>query len=407
MITLRILSGDEDTWLCEDGQWVKHGNPSSAEPTSGCNKDVASTNDVNKSCTNNNDCGLDMCTGCFNKDYLETQESNLPCRTYADMTCVCENNVCTSSLAKNDMWICDGKEWIKQGNPTDPKPTETCTAENSAFPKDNNSFEYHWSEMKEGPYHDKVTYATGTDLTNWTPTSTILADHASVPAGVIKDGVIYVYFVDVTTEGLPEQLGMVKSEDQGKTWSQQKTITIEGIGDRATADPDPVLLADGRIRLFYFDINEARINAGETQEPPAKIYSAISDDGINFTQEDGVRFQRATGIYDPDVELFGGTWYLYGGVEDGQSVIYATSDDGLTFTETGVAYSGGGVPDVYYENGTYYLFTAGIDIATGTTPTSFTRTGTHFQDQDSEGATADPSVIKLDDGSYLLLYKIQ
>lgn len=28
--------GGEDTWLCEDGQWVKHGNPSSAQPTTPC-----------------------------------------------------------------------------------------------------------------------------------------------------------------------------------------------------------------------------------------------------------------------------------------------------------------------------------------------------------------------------------
>lgn len=310
-------------------------------------------------------------------------------------------------VAMNNMWVCDGKEWIKRGNPTDQKPTEPCTPENSAFPTDK-SFEYIWSEMNEGPYHDKVTYATSTDLTNWTPSGETLAEHASVPAGVIKDGVLYVYFVDVTTEGLPEQLGMVMSSDQGTTWSQQKTLTIEGIGDQATADPDPVLLADGRIRLYYFDINEARITKSSSgTEPPAKIYSAISDDGINFTQEEGVRFQRAAGVYDPDVNLYDGTWYLYGGVSEGNEVIYATSSDGLTFTEQGVAYQGGGVPDVYYEDGTYYLYTAGIDLATGTTPTSFTATGNQFRDNNSTGATADPSVIKLDDGTYLLMYKIQ
>lgn len=32
---LRLFSG-EDTWLCQNGQWVKHGNPQAAAPTRAC-----------------------------------------------------------------------------------------------------------------------------------------------------------------------------------------------------------------------------------------------------------------------------------------------------------------------------------------------------------------------------------
>jgi len=31
----RFLSG-EDNWICKDGQWIEHGNPSSGMPTTGC-----------------------------------------------------------------------------------------------------------------------------------------------------------------------------------------------------------------------------------------------------------------------------------------------------------------------------------------------------------------------------------
>jgi len=31
-----ILRSPEDSWICQNGQWVKHGNPSSPMPTSGC-----------------------------------------------------------------------------------------------------------------------------------------------------------------------------------------------------------------------------------------------------------------------------------------------------------------------------------------------------------------------------------
>ena len=31
-----LLGGDEDTWICDNGQWVKHGNPSASMPTTPC-----------------------------------------------------------------------------------------------------------------------------------------------------------------------------------------------------------------------------------------------------------------------------------------------------------------------------------------------------------------------------------
>jgi len=31
-----ILGGDEDTWLCEGGQWIRHGQPSASKPVGGC-----------------------------------------------------------------------------------------------------------------------------------------------------------------------------------------------------------------------------------------------------------------------------------------------------------------------------------------------------------------------------------
>jgi hypothetical protein len=36
-----LLGGTEDNWLCQNGEWVKHGNPSVPMPTSGCAKGEA------------------------------------------------------------------------------------------------------------------------------------------------------------------------------------------------------------------------------------------------------------------------------------------------------------------------------------------------------------------------------
>ncbi len=37
VLTVRfVFGGPEDNWICQDGVWVKHGNPSFPEPVSGC-----------------------------------------------------------------------------------------------------------------------------------------------------------------------------------------------------------------------------------------------------------------------------------------------------------------------------------------------------------------------------------
>ncbi|MFA7253117.1 MAG: exo-alpha-sialidase [Patescibacteria group bacterium] len=260
---------------------------------------------------------------------------------------------------------------------------------------------YNWSTMDQGPYNDKISYATSTDLLNWKDSGKILATHASVPDLVMKDGTIFAYFVDVSTDGVAEQTGMVKSTDGGITWSERQIINIEGIGDKAVADPAPILLSDGRIRLFYFDIKENRIRK---QKGPStnKIYSAISSDGVNFTQEDGVRFEYEM-VFDPDViKISDNLWRMYVGDGEGQKVLSATSTDGLTFTYEGIAFSGGAIPNVIFENNRYYLFTVGIEISTSPDGKIFTKAPNRF---DSGKLTADPGVIKIAEGKYLMVYK--
>lgn len=32
-----VIGGPEDTWMCVDGEWVKHGAPNAPKPTESCN----------------------------------------------------------------------------------------------------------------------------------------------------------------------------------------------------------------------------------------------------------------------------------------------------------------------------------------------------------------------------------
>lgn len=47
-----VIGGDEDTWLCKNGQWVKHGNPAAPIPNTGCGE--ANTNTIINANTNTN-----------------------------------------------------------------------------------------------------------------------------------------------------------------------------------------------------------------------------------------------------------------------------------------------------------------------------------------------------------------
>ncbi|MFA5386231.1 MAG: Gmad2 immunoglobulin-like domain-containing protein [Candidatus Paceibacterota bacterium] len=40
ILSLRLLNGGEDNWICVKDQWVKHGNPSSPQPTTGCGQEI-------------------------------------------------------------------------------------------------------------------------------------------------------------------------------------------------------------------------------------------------------------------------------------------------------------------------------------------------------------------------------
>jgi len=267
--------------------------------------------------------------------------------------------------------------------------------------ENNDKSQYSWSTMNEGPYNDQISYATSTDLLTWVDSEVMLAQHASVPGAIYKDGVIYVYFVDVSVDGIPERTGLITSSDEGMTWSEIEYVTFNGIGDMVPVDPCPFLLDDGRIRLYYYDINEGRQIMTLGMEN--KMYSAISSDGITFDHEDGVRFSDID-VYDPDVIQVDDTWRMYVGNIAENKVISATSTNGLDFTKEGTALSGGAVPDVFYKENVYYLYTAGIDISTSSDGATFTKTTNRFE-SNINMLTADPSVIELEDGSYIMFYK--
>lgn len=45
VLGIRFLSGEDD-WICKNGEWIKHGNPSASKPTKPCGNQIAQENDI-------------------------------------------------------------------------------------------------------------------------------------------------------------------------------------------------------------------------------------------------------------------------------------------------------------------------------------------------------------------------
>jgi lysophospholipase L1-like esterase/dienelactone hydrolase len=98
------------------------------------------------------------------------------------------------------------------------------------------------------------------------------------------------------------------SSDEGRTWTPAEVIRLQGLpkGMRFPFDPTLVPLPDGRVRLYFTSRLPA---AGEAL--PA-IYSAISDNAVDYVFEPGLRFGIAgRAVIDCAVVLHRGEFHLF------------------------------------------------------------------------------------------------
>ena len=245
----------------------------------------------------------------------------------------------------------------------------------------------------DGPWNHRVLSATSSDGLTWVKDNEIIADQASVPEAILdKDNNIRVYYVDWFNGHV---ISVALSHD-GVNWIYKKT-TIQGevagsqLGPSAV-DPDIVLLQDGRYRLFYMYLGN--------------IYSAVSNYGINFVKESGVRFQGEPGEtwMDPDVVKMGDVWRMFTWriIGDANQAISTVSSDGLTFTKENVLTIGGLISCTMAVEDGYRMYYA----STGNILSAFSSDGLNwtYEAVRLEGG-ADPTVIRLLNGTYKMFYK--
>lgn len=242
--------------------------------------------------------------------------------------------------------------------------------------------------------------ATSMDGISWTRDTTLLIYPASVPKAVIDtNGVIHMYYIYMKDQNSMETIRTASSTD-GKNFSTPQQITVTNNVTLNRFDPKPVLLSDGSIRIYYVDA---------TLLPPHDVYSAVSTDGINFTEQTGKCFEYSE-LTDPDVFKADSNWYLYAPSPSGM-ICGISTDEGVSFTQdTSFNWNSASVFGTYkFENGvyrTYYCKNGDIVSASSTDGFNLVEdTGIVIKAFANE-TLCDPSVVKLN-GEYILYFKSQ
>lgn len=213
-----------------------------------------------------------------------------------------------------------------------------------------------------------------------------------------------------------DRVAVCFSSDEARSWTKPQPIAVEGLeqGLARPFDPTLVPLPDGKIRLYFTSNRHHSFSVSTPQ-----IYSAISQDGIHYTFEPGVRFGiEGRVVIDCAVVLHQGVFHLYspdnGSTADfhqnqaqrqqppAGSAYHATSTDGLTFTRA---------PDVSFDKNTRWLGNAqsdgkaitffgsgrGIVTATSTDGTTWKPAGNIML------AGADPGASAAKDGGWIII----
>lgn len=257
-----------------------------------------------------------------------------------------------------------------------------------------NSFSF---SQNGGPWDHKVFRALSYDGTNFIRDADFLFSPGSVPAAIIDTNQnVFLYYVKMDSAGDAEKL-MVSMSDDGEYFFNTQQANISGSSVIRKVDPCAVLLDDGRIRLYYIDFDVV---------PPQDVHSAISDDGINFIEEAGIRYSDPSGITDPDV-FYAGSWNMY--VSKGTQLQRTTSYDGLTFDpDTNFIWNGGAVSStIQISCGLFKTYYCGNGIQTANSPNGASlvpENNTCFSPEPGE-LVCDPTVIRLITGEFVMYFK--
>jgi len=193
------------------------------------------------------------------------------------------------------------------------------------------------------------------------------------------------------------------SSNNGINWTEPTPIVVNGLPGNFTRPFDPTLAItdNNRIRIFFSSglnmILDTSINT----------YSAISDDGINYTFENGIRFTMPDRpVLDPAVIKFRNLWHLANPISNMtiSGAFHNISNDGLNFTRVQDINSDATHSWIgnYMINDTSELrfYGSGMNVWFSSSPNGGEWSA--FNSTNIQGG--DPSVLRLSSNDYLMIY---
>ncbi|MEQ1853185.1 MAG: hypothetical protein ABMA01_16525, partial [Chthoniobacteraceae bacterium] len=260
---------------------------------------------------------------------------------------------------------------------------------------------------REAPGSFRLMSARSRDGLTFVSTSEIISDQANVPDLILNDrGEIHLYYTGGQVGDRHNTLGLAISGDKGKSW-RFKHVEVPGF--EHAGDPDIVRLPDGTWRMFL----TTRVNNN------IGIVYADSRDGIRFEHRGTAFAKSGLDLLDSTTFQIGSTWHTLTlqGREARQR--HGTSPDATTFAVDEIMpFVADGEPYIAANgveaDGGYRLY--GFSPRARNFRSFFSKDGTKwtaepgvrlaFDETSSGGGTQikDPSVLKLADGSYLMVY---
>ena len=187
-------------------------------------------------------------------------------------------------------------------------------------------------------WEQKIYRATSPDAVDWTQDTIVIFNSAYTPSLTFDSaGTFYLYYMQQSSASSPESL-MVSISPDGKTFTNSYPVNVIGSTVKKKINPCEAITTDYKIKLFYIDND-----SGKRQV----LHSAISSDGINFTNDTIIQITINSSknipdtfsIYNPDVYDRRGTWNIYFETENNM-MMHATSGDCVNFdVDTNFFYS--------------------------------------------------------------------
>tara|TARA_Y100000310_G_scaffold203527_1_gene203759 strand:- start:1948 stop:2853 length:906 start_codon:yes stop_codon:yes gene_type:complete len=239
----------------------------------------------------------------------------------------------------------------------------------------------------------------------------LFVEHAGVPNLLLtSEGLLIATFqyFDPYDEDIFDVIAYKISEDNGESWSNTKILEFEGLPElssvwrkvNAAVDPTLIELEDGSLRLYFTYQSD--------EDEYARMASAKAEDIFSpFVYEEGVRLAlEGRHLLDPVIVYFEGMWHHYSWTKFEQlpelyTNIHSVSKDGLHFERQediiiGVNFIGQAIE----EDGELLFYGQDKEIIIASSEDGYN----WKEGESTKTSGGDPGIVKLNDGSYIMLY---